>query len=294
MMTDGSQSGARLVPRRVLSSVQRELARLAALAAQRLRARSSRRWQSLSAAGNVALREAARRWPQLATLLGLAGAGDDGRTTRSAAPSQKSVPAEPSQELGSAEVRAASLAVLRSSADFAERAGAVDALGRLVDEETTAALVTALRDSASEVAVRAAEALQLHRSPLAVSALRDVLANEDRYFRPETRAAAVRALGVILPLGDGASLCVAVADDDATVSLAAIAALAERDEARGADALVGVIERADGFYLSMTRYAAARALSKMHGLDPTRLRRLVEHEADPEVRTVLQSIASAS
>jgi hypothetical protein len=104
----------------------------------------------------------------------------------------------------------------------------------------------------------------------------------------------VRALGALLPLGDGASLCGAVADADATVSLAAIAALAERNEARGAETLAGVIERTDGFYLPITRHAAARALAKMHDHDPARVRRLVYHEADPEVRTILASIASVS
>ncbi len=293
-MTDGGRGGAQLVPRRVLFAVRRGLGRVGALALQRLGAQS-RRLQSLSAAGHEALREVAMRWPQLAALLGLAGTSDDGRTRSSPTPARKSDDlADGPREPGSAELRAASLAVLRTSADFAERARAADELGRIVDGETTAALVTALRDSASDVAVHAAEALQIHRGPLAASALRDVLANEDRYFRPETRTAAVRALSAILPIGDAASIGAAVADADAAVSLAAIAALAERDEAHGADALVGVIERADGFYLPVTRHAAARALSKMHGHDPARVRQLAEHEADPEVRTILESIASMS
>jgi HEAT repeat protein len=272
--------------------MQRELERLATHAMQRL-ARSSRRWQRLTGAGRAALREVALRWPQLAALLGLAGTSDDGRAT-SPAPAQKSTPAADSRGPGSAEVRATSLAALLGSADFAARASAADSLAPFVDEETTAALVAALRDSASDVAVHAAEALRLDRGPLAVSALREVLANQDQYFRPETRAAAVRALGAILPPGEGASLNAAVADPEATVSLAAIAALAERDEPPSVDTLLGVIERADGFYLPMTRHAAARALSQMHGHDPARVRTLVEHEADPEVRTVLESLAPAS
>ena len=190
--------------------------------------------------------------------------------------------------------RTTNLAELRGNADFAERARAADSLAPIVDDETTAALVAALRDSASEVAVHAAEALRLHVGPMAAGALGEVLTNEDRYFRPETRVAAVRSLGAILPPGEGALLYAAVADSEATVSLAAVAVLAERDEALGADTLLGVIERADGFYLPITRHAAARALSRMHGRDPMRLRTLLDREADPDVRSVLASLAPPS
>jgi hypothetical protein len=294
MTADRSRGGARLVPRRLLSSVPRELERLATRAMQGLAARSSLRWQRLTGAGRMALREIALRWPQLAALLGLAGARDDGRATTPVPPAQESAPAADSCGPESAEVRATSLAALRSSANLAERVRGVESLAPFVDEEATAALVAALRDSASEVAVHAAEALGLQRGPQAASALREVLANDDRYFRPETRAAAVRALGAILPPGEGAPLYSAVGDPEAAVSLAAIAALAERDEALGADALLRVIERADGFYLPITRHAAARALSRMHGHDLARLRTLVDHEADPEVRTALESVSPAS
>jgi hypothetical protein len=241
---------ARLVPHRLFSSVQRTLERLATHAMERLGGRSSLRWQRLTRAGRRALREVARRWPQLATLLGLA------------------------------------------SATSAEHAA--DSPARVVNGERTAALIPALRDPSSEVAVRAAEALRGHAGPAAIEALRKVLANDDRYFAPETRAAAVRALGAMLPPGQGGPLYAAVTDADATVSLAAIAALAERDEPPGADALLRVIERADGFYLPITRHAAARALSRMHGHDAERLRALVDREGDPEVRTVLASLAPAS
>jgi hypothetical protein len=286
MSVDG-RGGARLVPRHLLSSMKRELGQLAAHAVNRLGARSSLRWQRLTGSGRMALREFALRWPQLAALLGLAGPSDDGRAVTPTAPARVSSPAADSRRPGSAAVRATSLAALRSSTDFVERVGAADSLAPFADEETTLALVAALRDSASEVAVHAAEALRLHRGPLAASALREVLSNEERYFRPETRAAAVRALGILLPSGEGGPLYAAVADPEATVSLAAIAAVAERDEPAGADTLFGVIERADGFYLPITRHAAARALSRMRGPDPTRLRALVDHEADPEVRSVL-------
>jgi hypothetical protein len=293
MTADRSSGGVRLVPRRLLSSMQQQLERLATHAVQQLGARSSLRWQRLTGAGRNALRAIAGRWPQLAALLDLAVARDDRRaTSRSARANERPATHSPGPE--SAEVRATSLATLRSSADFAERVRAADSLAPFVDQETTAALVAALRDSASEVAAHAAEALRFDRGPLAASALREVLANEDGYFRPETRAAALRTLGAILAPGEGAPLYAAVADPEATVSLAAIAALAERDEAPGVDVLFRVIERADGFYLPIARHAAARALSRIHGHDPARLRTLVDHEADPEVRTILESLAPAS
>jgi HEAT repeat protein len=165
---------------------------------------------------------------------------------------------------------------------------------RVGEDESTADLIAALRDQSSEVAVRAAETLRRHGGEASVGALREVLANDDRYFASETRVAAIRALGAMLPLGQGTPLHAAVSDADATVSLAAIAALSERDEPPGADALLGVIERTDGFYLSVTRQAAARALSGMHGHDATRLRALLDREGDPEVRTALASLTLAS
>jgi hypothetical protein len=54
---------------------------------------------------------------------------------------------------------------------------------------------------------------------------------------------------------------------------------------------MAVIERPDGFYLPVTRHAAARALSRMHDLDVVRMRALAAREVDPEVRSVLVSVA---
>ena len=125
-------------------------------------------------------------------------------------------------------------------------------------------------------------------------ALGKVLANDDRYFRPETRAAAARALGALLPPGEGGPLCAAAADPEATVSLAAIAALADTGRRLPAPiALLGV-DRAGRRFLP-AHHAPRSQPARSHGCtrhDPARLRTLVDREPDPEVRTVLESLAS--
>jgi HEAT repeat protein len=184
------------------------------------------------------------------------------------------------------------LAQLRDASDYAERARAAMALSKTVDAETTAALVAALRDPSSEVAAQAAEALGNHRGDLASSALLGVVENRDGFFNPMTRASAVRALGALLPPNEGAPVVSAVADIDALVSLAAIAALAERDETASATALMGVLENHAGFYLPLTRQAAARALTRLRNYEPERLRRLLETESDGTVREALASLAN--
>jgi hypothetical protein len=246
----------------------------------------------------TALHAAAARWPQLSRLLNLfpaaapepfaappgnpaeAHRGDD-------APATRARPPQPSQAS-----HRPHLAQLRDASDYAERARAALALSTTVDAETTAALVAALRDPSSEVAAQAAEALGHHRGDAATSALQGVLENRDGFFNPMTRASAVRALGVLLPPNQGTPVASAVADVDALVSLAAIAALAERDENASASALMGVLENRAGFYLPLTRQAAARALMRLQNYEPDRLRRLLENEYDAAIRDTLASLAN--
>jgi hypothetical protein len=156
--------------------------------------------------------------------------------------------------------------------------------------EAAATLVAALRDPNAEVAAKAAEALMHHQSDAVISALRSVIENRDGYFNSVVRASAVRSLGTLLP-ADPSSITHAVGDVDATVSLAAIATLAERDESASAGALMGVLEDRRGFYLPLTRHAAARALGRQHHYDAARLRDLLAIEHDEAVREALSSIA---
>ncbi len=162
----------------------------------------------------------------------------------------------------------------------------------MTDPETTAALVSALRDQSAEVAVQAAEALAHHPGDVATSALRQVLENQDGFFSPPVRASAVRSLGALLPANDAAPVQGALADVEAIVSLAAIATLAERDESASAAALMGLLEDRRGFYLPLTRQAAARALGRLHHYDRDRLRDVLAAEYDDVVREALSSLAN--
>jgi hypothetical protein len=260
-----------LVPRSLFVPAQRALRRiLEALPApaQRL--------------GSSALRIAALRWPLLARLLGM-------QPSRSAGPRPVETVAPP---VTGTTQRDQLIARLRSASDYSERARAALGLGQVVDAESTAALVNALRDRSTEVASQAAESLAHHRGDAARSALLSVLANQEGYFGAATRASAVRALGSLLPAEHGSPIAAAVADVDALVSLAAIATLAERDEIMSAGALMNVLEDSRDFYLPLTRQAAARALLRLHNYDRDRLRGLLARESDATVREALSSLAN--
>jgi hypothetical protein len=244
--------------------------------------------------GIVALRGAAARWPLLARLLGGAlGGGDAMRVESTPGPTPADAPAEMDEKADvSAPALAEQMTRLREAGDYAERARAAQALGFMANAEATAALVAALRDKSSEVAAQAAESLARHGGAEAAAALRGVIENTDGFFNATTRASAVRALGQVLPTGEGTPISAAVGDVDALVSLAAIAALAERDDTVSAGALIGVLEDRRGFYLPLTRQAAARALLRLHRYDRDRLRGLLETESDVTVRDALSSLAN--
>jgi hypothetical protein len=208
-----------------------------------------------------------RRWPTLARLLG--------RTPHVEATMSPERPAA------------------RPSDDVAQAPG--DFTGRPLDDvRTTQALIGSLRDTSAEVAVDAAETLGARPGDETIEALREVLVNREGYFSGVTRAAAARSLGAILPPGGLSPLYTAVADVDAEVSLAAIAALVERAEDGCADALITLLEDSSGFYLPPTRRAAARGLDRIRGADPARVKTLVDREADSVVRDALSPIALPS
>jgi HEAT repeat protein len=203
----------------------------------------------------LAVHRIARRWPNLARLLGIAAEPTPGSARPDGAPAPGSI-SRP-------------------------------------DAASTTALIAALRDPRAEVAVEAAEELQRHPPERAVSALCDVLHNRDGYFSSSTRAAAVRALGVLLPMGNGDTFAAAAADLDASVSLAAIAALVDRNEGTSVDVLLRVLEDPRGFYVPLTRHAAARGLALIGPRDPRRVSALLENESDSIVREALISLVGA-
>jgi hypothetical protein len=246
--------------------------------------------------GAAALQAAAARWPLLSRLLGMVppvpttvdAERRDAPVPTKAAPAP-TAPGRPSSESSG---RKEHLARLRGGGDYGERARAALALAGVTDPETTAALVSALRDQSAEVAVQAAEALAHHPGDVATSALRQVLENQDGFFSPPVRASAVRSLGALLPANDAAPVQGALGDVEAIVSLAAIATLAERDESASAGALMGLLEDRRGFYLPLTRQAAARALGRLHHYDRDRLRDVLAAEYDDVVREALSSLAN--
>jgi HEAT repeat protein len=233
-----------------------------------------------------ALQTLAARWPRLASLLGL--------TTSSSVTvvaDREMVPTgDGHRSVESSRLRATYLADLQRNPNFLDRVHAARALASLPDEETTAALAAALRDASAEVAVEAAEALARHRGPSATSALKAALDNRDGYYSPITRAASVRSLGMLLPPEEAMPIAAAVADVDPTVSLAAIAGLADRDDAASTHALTAVLENRAGYYLPLTRQAAARALLRLRRWDERRCGPLLEDESDATVREALVAL----
>jgi HEAT repeat protein len=237
--------------------------------------------------GASALQAAAARWPLLSRLLGIVppAAG-----TIAASPLDAG--ARPTRATAAPSAPAEQLSRLRGAGDYAERARAALSLARMADPEATAGLVAALRDRSSEVAVQAAEALAHHPGDVTTTALLGVLENADGYFSAPVRASAVRSLGALLPASDAASIARALADVEAIVSLAAIATLAERDVGASAGALIGLLEDRRGFYLPLTRQAAARALGRLHHYDRDRLQGVLAAEYDDVVRDALSSMAN--
>ncbi len=214
--------------------------------------------------GVSALQAAAARWPLLARLLGdltTAPSAVNGAVVASTAAVDPPFPATPPEPPRPA-------------------------------PSETASLLAALRDPSAEAAARAAEALAQHRSEAVIAALQGVVDNKDSYYNATVRASAVRSLGRLLPPDQATPITGALGDIDAMVSLAAIATLAERDEGTSAGALMGVLEDRRGFYLPLTRQAAARALGRLHHYDRERLRGVLAAEYDDAVREALSSMAN--
>ncbi len=187
--------------------------------------------------------------------------------------------ASPAPPPASSAARGDLLARLRGASDYADRARAALALAQVRPTRREPP-----RPWSRRCATRAPRSRRRppSRSPITEAKLPSqlppavVLENREGYFSSETRASSVRALGTLLPADHGAPIAAAVADLDALVSLAAIAALAERDESTSAGALLGVLENRAGYYLPLTRQAAARALLRLHHWDRDRLRGVLE------------------
>ena len=262
-----------IIPR----ALQSRAARVLRVALQRLPPRVQR-------LGLRVLTPVMKRWPTVLELLGLAA---------EFAPPQSPAEPEPAgaNERTGADGAEGWLERLRRDPEPGGRIRAIRAIAEFTSPGATPALTAALRDRSAEVAAEAADALRHHPNEIAISALRTVVENADRFFNPCVRAAAIRTLSAILPNGEGAPIRAAISDPDAEVSVAAIAGVVDRNEAGSAEALLTVLENPRGYYVSLTRGAAARGLK---GLtlppDSKRLQALIETEGDRDIQEILRSL----
>jgi HEAT repeat protein len=183
------------------------------------------------------------------------------------------------------------LLTLLSARDYQSRTKAAQALASHPQPEATEALVRALRDRSVEVAVAAATALGVAGGEGARRALLAVLDNTEGFYHPLVRAGAVHGLGSLLPPEERAPLVRALRDLDAEVSIAAIAAFSNGGP-EGAPPLLAVVQNADGFFLPITRLAAARGLERLPPHGTSELERVRAWEGDPTVREILERLIS--
>jgi len=208
------------------------------------------------------------RIPELAELL-------DGR-----APKRKTQKTGPSRTLSE-------LLQAIEARDYETRTSAAQGLANHDDDRAHEALIAALRDRSVEVAVAAATSLAVSGTPRGRRALLAVLANVDGYYHALTRASAVHGLGGVQLREDPMPLQRALRDMDAEVSIAAISALSSYWDRDSSTALLAVVENNEGFFLPITRLAAARGLERLPLSEIVDLERVLAREQDPAIREVL-------
>jgi hypothetical protein len=184
------------------------------------------------------------------------------------------------------------LLAMLSARDYQTRTQAAQALANHREEQAVEALIGSLRDRSVEVAVAAATALSVSGGGRARRALLAVLENAEGFYHALTRAAAVHGLGGGLTRDDQMPLQRALRDRDAEVSIAAISALSSSYALDSTVALLGVVENTDGFFLPITRLAAARGLERLPLPSVVDLERIRTWEGDPSVAEVLERLLS--
>jgi HEAT repeat protein len=231
------------------------------------------------------------RWPALADLVG------DGQPRPSATaagtsgvrPGIEDAPADAvllTPELWCAQLR-------DRAAAWEARAHAATALGQCQGPAVATALIAALEDPSAEVAAAAATALARQEDARALEALRQALENPEGHLSPITRAAALSGLADRLSGAELAPVLDAVRDQDAEVSIAAIAAVAERAPERSELHLLPVVRNEAGYFLPLVRLAATKALERTGVLGSPLAQELLGNESDSDIRFVLQRIATA-
>jgi HEAT repeat protein len=177
-----------------------------------------------------------------------------------------------------------------AASDYRLRLRAVQALVHHREPAAIDALCAALRDRSVEVAVSSVSSLQIVAGRKARTTLLAVLDNDQGYYHPLVRAAAVHALGGLLSEHECAPLVRALRDQDAEVSIAAISALGASAPSRAGELLLEVVDNHDGFFLPITRLAAARGLERLSWLPPASLERVSSAEQDPQLNEILMRV----
>lgn len=177
------------------------------------------------------------------------------------------------------------------ASDYHVRAQAAQALANRSEAAAFDALVLALRDRSVEVAVSAATSLSILGGDAARDALLQVLENHEGFYHPLSRAAAVHGLGLLLGRTERAPLHRALRDVNAEVSIAAISALSANPTPETREVLLQVVGNEDGFFLPITRLAAARGLERLPGsCSASELDGVLARENDPLTRTALERL----
>lgn len=274
--------------------------RLMALAQNRLLPRLARLFDrpltaKVQRLGAQSLKRVADRFPQVADLLSKARDAYTVQATRKAthsqapglsskAPSRSSNPVESWLDALTHPDWQTRAEAARDLADVSLSAATFD---RTMRREVEDALVEALRDPSAEVAASAAVALAYHNTEGGVRALLEVAKNQEGFFSPVVRAAAVHGLAGTGRASGLSAVHAAVQDVDAEVSLSAIAALTTHVPAQAATSLLPVLDESFGYYLPLVRLAAAEALVRAALLSPEEATTRLAREQDANVREVL-------
>lgn len=243
--------------------------------------------------GTQALHRVAARFPAVAELIGMrVEAGQHQVAMGQSAPPQAA--RAPSATDGNMSLVRPSELFERLAEDpsWQVRAQAASEFIHLDGDGVIEALLRALEDSSAEVAAAAVDVLSQKRDPRVRPVLLKLLANDAGYYSPVTRAAAVQGLTRVLEAKQFGPVLKAIEDVDAEVSLAAIAALAERAPELAGTHLIPVLADRSGYFLPFVRMAAAKALLRTGTLPLHMARQLSQDEPDSGVRSVLESAAT--
>jgi HEAT repeat protein len=180
----------------------------------------------------------------------------------------------------------AMLAQLVGATSWQSRASAAMSLAHVESEGVVPALVRALRDPSVEVAVSAVDALTSHYEAASTEALLQVLGNQEGFFNPITRVAAITGLARRLTADAFNPIFAAIRDIDAEVCIAAIAVIAERVPERAGEQLLPILRDPSGYYLPLVRLAAANALERAGVLTGGLAAEFLRNESDPALRRV--------